>query len=407
VIEGSQKLYDQLLEMESRSDEGWAVLADKNQFEKLAKQLDAGETKLKRIRKEDPFRLTAAAAETRFRHEKVSTQGTWKTIVKEPYIFFVQEKGKESEEEIRKRLKLALEAADQFSGFFRDEFAEPLALKRTLPSGLAQADRASAPLELLLFRNTSYWRAYLESLTDDVSEAVKRSEFIEPGSGRTGMVYDEEKESFPKFLHMLAYNSLYNHYPDAPKTRAEAKSFTLFNSYMLQQCMVTALASTSRSSSSGEFTFFSPRGIQKLLQRLRQPFRLSSTGRGFYSFGGPAFTAKQVVKLTKWEDATPVLRANLESYEGWDDSLLKIITSEKNTASLMQNYMHAVLAFAYNYEKDGSAPYRDKVIKFIRMDLDGEATGDKQLPAFEKALGLDENGWKEFEDEFAAWQTGT
>ncbi|MCA8912940.1 MAG: hypothetical protein KDB82_14670 [Planctomycetes bacterium] len=406
VIEGADKLYDELLEMESRADEGWAVLADKNRFEELTKELDAGEIELERIKKEDPFRITVAEADARFRLEKVSTQGEWHTVVQQPYIFFVQEQGTETEAEIRTRMESALLAASQFPTFFQDTLVKPLKLNRALPAELSQQERDAAPFEVLVFRSKSYWSAYLRSHTDDPNTVSEGTDFIEPGTGRTSIVYEEEKDSLGKFLTMLVDSGLYNFHPDAPKTPEEAKTFVPLHSYVLGECLIKALWASSRSRTTGEYKFFFvPDSIQTLLQRLQLPYEVASNGK-INSFGGPAFTARQIVSFTKWEDAKPVLRANLESYEGWDETYLAIITNDSNTRSLMQNYMHALIVFAYYYESNGSALYRDKLMKFIRMDLDGEATGDKQLPAFEKAFELDEAGWKTFEADFVKWQKG-
>ena len=68
--------------------------------------------------------------------------------------------------------------------------------------------------------------------------------------------------------------------------------------------------------------------------------------------------------------------------------------------------MHSLMLFAYYREKDGKPAYRDALLKFLRMDLNGEVDSANPHAAFEKAFCLDEAGWDKFDADFLAWQKG-
>lgn len=403
VIDGVRELHDELLDMESRADDGWVGVTDKVRFEEIVEKLNSAQDELNLIRVEDPFRMLVAKARMRFELEKASRIGNWLTIGQEPFVFFVQQRDGESESATRDRIKSALESASQFPEFFQETVIKPLKLKRSLPSDLSQEERDEAPFEVLLFRSSSYWTPYLKD-HDITVDSSKISTVTEPATGRISMVYEEERDSLGKFLRMLIDSTLYSYHPNAPKTKAEDDAFVAYQSYWLDSGFASALSYTSRSATTGEFSFFINDSRPKaLMKRLLEPYKVADTGK-IDSFGGPAFTAKQLVGLTKMEEASPILRANFESYDGWEPTYLELITNASNTASLLRSYMHGLFLFTY-FGSGDDHPYRDKLFKFIRMDLDGEVDRDNPLPAFEKAFGLDANGWKKFEKDFLAWQS--
>ena len=403
VIQGVGELHDELLDMESRADDGWAGMSDKARFEEIVDKLNTAQDELNRIRAEDPFRMLVAKARMRFELEKASRIGNWLTIGQAPFVFFVQQRDGESESATRDRIKSALDAAEQFPEFFQDTVIKPLKLTRTLPSDLSQEERDEAPFEVLLFRSASYWTPYLKD-HDITVDSSSISTVTEPATGRISMVYEDERESLGKFLRMLIDNALYSYHPNAPKTKAEDDAFIAYQSYWLKSYFAAALSFTSRSSATGQFNFFTNDSRPKaLLKRLLEPYKVAENGK-IDSFGGPAFTAKQIVGLTKIEEAAPILRANFESYDGWEPTYLELITNSSNTANLLRSYMHALFLFTY-FGSGDDHPYRDHLFKFIRMDLDGEVDHENPLPAFEKAFGLDANGWKKFEKDFLAWQS--
>lgn len=405
VVPAAKALNEELLAMESRADEGWAGAADTARFGEIVKLLDEGAAEYERIKATDPFRLTVAKARARFGLEKASSIGNWITISVEPYVIFCQQQDDESEADTRRRIQSALDAAEVFPGFFEEEILKPLKLTRSLPSDLPEAERDGTAFEVLLFRSASYWKPYLKAHDIRDVDPATISTVTEPGSGRISMVYENEAESLGKFLRMMVDCHLYNYHPNAPKTRAEDEEFVAYQSYWLNSYWAAALSFTSRSGSTGKFSFFTndPRP-RALLKRLRLPYAISATTGRIDSFGGPAFTARQIVGLTKLEEAAAITRANFESYGGWESTYLDIVTNSTNTASLLRSYMHALILFTYFGDGDDH-PYREKLMKFIRMDLDGEVDRDAPLPAFEKAFGLDEDGWQKFEADFTAWQT--
>ncbi|MCB9895449.1 MAG: hypothetical protein H6839_13455 [Planctomycetes bacterium] len=407
VVDGVDKLHDELLEIEERADEGWVAPIDKTHYDEIGAKLADAQNEYDRIAREDPFQLEVARAKNRFKLEKISKIGTWSVFSRKPYVIFCQMQGDETtDEQVEARINSALTAATQFPDFFKETVADPLKLKRMLPSALEGEAREAAPFEILLFRDASYMNAYLREKDIKHIDASKISSLTEPATGRISMVYEDELTSLGKFLRVLVDCALYNYSPHAPTTQAEDDAYKGFSSYWLNSYFAAALSFVKASPSRDQFTYFiNDARVSALTARLLNPHKVAENGK-IDSFGGPAFTARQIIGLTNLDDAKPILRANLEGYGGWEKNNLDIVSNDSNTRSLLSSYMHALLLFTY-YGKTGEEPrYRDELLKFIRMDLDGEVDAENPLPAFEKAFGLDEAGWKTFEAEFITWQKG-
>ncbi|MCA8915180.1 MAG: hypothetical protein KDB90_07195 [Planctomycetes bacterium] len=407
VVTGLDQLHDELLEIEERADDGWVPRIDKTRFDEIVGLVNEAQEKYDLIAKTDPFQLELARARNRFKLEKISKIGSWVSFGREPYVVFCQQQaGEDDEAKTLERINTALTAATQFPEFFKQTVAEPLGLRRMLPSDLEGDARDKAPFEILLFRDGSYMNAYLREKDIKHVDASKISSLTEPATGRISMVYEDERTSLGKFIRGLVDSAFYNYNPRAPKTQAEDDEYRGFSSYWLNAYFAAAVSFVTASPTRDEFTYFvNDTRVSELMGRLAGPYKVADNGK-IDSFGGPAFTARQILGLTKWEDAQPLMRANLEGYEGWTKNNLDIVTNDTNTRSLLGSYMHALLLFTYFGSPDAEARYREKLIRFIRMDLDGEVDSENPLPAFEKAFGLDEAGWKKFEAEFLAWQKG-
>jgi hypothetical protein len=100
-----------------------------------------------------------------------------------------------------------------------------------------------------------------------------------------------------------------------------------------------------------------------------------------------------------------IVKAKLETMADWPEGDLIAATSTNGLNSILSSYYRGLYQFLYHWGPDGPGKYRDKFLKFVRMDLTGEVDKDDPLPAFERAFDLDAAGWKQLEADFTAYQS--
>lgn len=409
VVDGMQEVKDSLQEIETRLDDGWSTADDKARFEQAVSALDDAEAAVENIRKTDPFRFKLATARAEFSKEKASGIGNWVSFGRDPYVIFVQLLTGEDEAAAAARLDDALSAAEQFPEFFNTELRDALDLKRTLPSSLPADKREDAPIVIKLFRNASYWRAYLRDHGYGDVDTTRARTFTQPGTGHVSMVYDQEEPGrttkLATFVRALIDVSLYNYHPHAPTTLEEDESFRAYNAFILEYWLHNAILVTSRNRQTGEYTFWNddPR-FARTLNTWRKPFAKDPNDR-FNSIGGQVFMVRDLVKATDLTSLRTVVSEKIATFEGWSEGDLLVGRQTANLDAVTQGYLRGLYQFLWHWGPDDSPKYRAKFQKFIRMDLAGEVNKDDPLPAFEKAFGLDEAAWKELEADFTTYQT--
>jgi hypothetical protein len=404
VIEGMEPLRDELQDMEKRADGGWVIEADKRRFDEISKLVSDAQAEHERILREDPFRLKAADAQRRFKLEKASGFGHWVMLKREPFVFFVQLQGSEdSAADAELRLGPALAAAEQFPSFYRDELVKPMGLKRMLPDGLDEAAREAAPFVIKLFRNKSYLKNHLEEFGVHMDPTFATT-FSEPGTGHLGMIYDEEKDSLGPFVRALIDVVMYNYHPRAPKNRAEDEAFKPYSSAILADYFHLSISYTGLDRTGGDYkyTFFQDdERPASLLKRWALPFAKGTNGN-VDSLGGQLLTVRDFVSAKDQADLQETVKTKLNALPGWSEGDLLAANNANTYAMLGRTYARGLYQFLYHWN---GQKYRESFLKFIRMDLAGEVDPANPVPAFEKAFGLDEAGWKKLEEDFTAYQS--
>jgi hypothetical protein len=407
VVEGMDKLRTELLEMEKRADQGWLIAADKQRFDEVVKLLEAGRAEYDKIARLEPFRIKAADAQRRFKLEKASGLGHWVMLTREPFVFFVQLQGGEDLAGAEKRLESALAAAEQFPAFYRDQLVAALELKRMLPNGLSEAERAEAPFVIKLFRDPSYLKPHLTELGVKMDVTLTTA-FTEPGTGHLSMSYKDHDDSIGTFARALINLVMYNYHPHAPTTRAEDDKFQAYSCSILNDYFHSAItAYTGLDQSGGEFTydFFRSDGRPaRTLKRWAEPFEKEANG-SFVALGGQVLGVKDMVGAPDRDALLATTKTNLTELPGWTEGDLLAATTHAVLGRISGQYVGGLYQFLYHWAPDGTPKYRDRFVKFVRMDLAGEVDKDDPLPAFNKAFGLDEAGWKQIEADYTAYQS--
>lgn len=408
LIEGMDKLHDEILAMEKRADEGWAALADKVRLDEINKLLGDGRAELDRILADEPWRLKVAEAERAFKAEKAGGIGTWVTFWRDPFVIFVQLQGREDKAAAEQRIDHALFCAAEFPQFFEEELRKPLGLKRTLPDDLSQQQRDEAPIVVKLFKDASHWQAYMRDQGYKKFDGMEARTATEPGKGHVSLVFTDQRTSMGAFIRALIDVVLYNYHPRAPKTRAEDDSFRAYSAWFLEAFLHTAVSMT-RARISGqqltelEFMFNDP-DTAKALGRWKKPFE-KDTDQRVVSFGGSLLNVRDFLEARSAEDLEARTKARMEKFPGWTEPDLLLYGDPRQLRAIDGWYFRGFYSFLFHWGPDGKPKYREKLLKFIKADLDGEVDQENPLPVFEKAFGLDAAGWKKLEADWLAYQS--
>jgi hypothetical protein len=405
VAEGVEELRTELETISRRADEGWVSATDKTRVDRISADLDAAEARVQELRRTDPFAFKAAQARLAFHQEKASTIGTWVSIAREPFVVFVQLQADEDAAAAEQRLDSALAAAGQFHAFFEEHFRTPLGLKRALPSSLPGPERDGAPIVIKLFRDASHWQVHLRGMGYRDADATVARTFTEPGTGHVSLVYDTERESLGAFIRALVDVTMYNHHPAAPTTLEDDVNFQAYSAYILRVGFHAAVSMTSLDRREMQFRFMNDTRAPEALKAWRLPFARSPRG-GVRSLGGQALTLRELAGADGNDVLRQAVSERLGTFAGWTEEDLLAARVTRNLDAVVQMHMRGFFDFLFHWGPDGEPKYRAKLLEFVRTDLAGEVDAESPLPAFEKAFGLDDAGWKQLEADFSAYQGG-
>lgn len=408
-------LYDELIEMDARSDNGWVPPADKQRHEAIVARLDEADNEIEALKTEDPFVLEAALVRRRFAGEPLSRHGEWVDFVVEPFIVFVQKQNsRETTESVEQRIKPALERLAPFAAFFKETFIRPMGLERTMPAAVDPHERDGAPFEILLFRGFSHWQNYLNDYSAESLKAHEVSYFMEPGTGRASTVFREEGDTRPQsntrditqFRWLMAEQQLFCHHPRAPKTKSEHEGFDTLTAYVLSAYfrVATTREVVTPGIERATYQFFVDDGNPaNRLMRFNRPMDIANARDP--GLGGPAFTVADLVKASSLTEVERINRERLSSYDGWDEESLDKLLTSANTRAIFAIYLRGFYDFIWNYSGEGETPkYREKFREFLLKDMQGEVDKEDPSPVFAESFGLGED-WSEIEGDWLEYQT--
>ena len=407
VVEGMSELHDELVAIDGRSDNGWLLGPEKSRVEEIAKLIDEAQTRYEAIKRDQPFLIGVARAKQQFSLESASRFGKWETFIREPFVIHLQLQSDETRDAASFRLEAALEATEQFVPFYRTEIVKALGLTRMLPSDVDQAQRDSAPFVIKLFRNSSYLEAHVKATGVKHLPSNTIARFTEPGTGHSCMVWEDETASLGGYVRALVDVILFNYHPHAPVTREEDDNFKPYSAYLLSSYFNFAMSiyGTRNGTSGREFLFFANDiGAARTLITWRRPFSKAANG-SIDSLGGQVLTAKDLVTLKNIEGLRQTMKDKIATFDGWGEGDFRAGTADRALDSVSSRYFRGFYMFLYHWGPNGTPKYREKFMKFVRMDLAGEVDADDVLTAFNKAFGLDAAGWKQFESDWTAYQT--
>jgi hypothetical protein len=132
-----------------------------------------------------------------------------------------------------------------------------------------------------------------------------------------------------------------------------------------------------------------------------QPFAKGAND-GITSFGGQVLTVRDIVSAKGTGDVRAAIDAKLRRFPGWTEAELLRVSTVSVQNQIAIEYYRGLYQFLYHWSDQ---KYREKFLAFVRMDLSGEVDAENPVPAFEKAFGLDEAGWKRLEGDFTAYQS--
>lgn len=409
VIETADALRAELVKMQEASEAGWVDSASAARFAEIGKELDTQQAEVDRIQREDPFQFVAARSRRAFNTQRVSTRSAWGVHASDPVIIYYERHKGEEEDYDQRYYAESIAGIEQFVAFFRKEFIEPMGLRRSLPQAIKDADeRERAPLEILLFHERSSWRPYISDVKARV-DTNRQNHLTEQASGRLSYLHEGTEASLVNLMTMLTHHCIETWHPRAKETKDKPS----FQTYVIETILPANISLCKRTpdGDSTKFEFYHhDTRWQRQLGVWRKPFAAQPNG-SIDSFGGPGVTLRDLVKVTGANDFVDAFEKNIRTYAGWDDQRIKGVVDAMRLPNsqplnvVLGGYFRAFGMFLWHFEKDGKPKYRDGFRRFLLADLEGKVKDDVQVEEFQKALKLDEAGWKQIEAEFLAYQT--
>src|SRR5690606_16050254 len=132
--------------------------------------------------------------------------------------------------------------------------------------------------------------------------------------------------------------------------------------------------------------------VPKRLKQWKQPFAKDPDQR-VVSFGGSLLGVRDFLESKSRDEMDGRIKSKMESLPGWTEADLLLYGAPENLRAIGFWYLRGFYSFLFHSGPDGAPKYREKLLKFIKMDLDGEVDQENPIPAFEKAFGLDAAGW--------------
>lgn len=409
LVDGTEPLRAELAKLQQESDNGWATGVAAARVAEIEAELKKHKAEIERIGRDQPFRVVAATAIRQFKTQKAATRGSWGIEVHQPLIIYYERGKNETDSTALNRCLPAIQGLSQFIEFFQREWIEPMGLKRSLPTDLAETERQSAPVEILLFEERQNWRAYLSDNRITGVDTTRESMHIDQGRGRLTLLLAEGDTGVVQAMTQMTAFCIEAWHPRARETR----NLPSFKTYAIEVILAAAISLCRRTPDGSDttFEFFYPdRRWVRVLHKWRQPFAVDAQG-SIDSFGGPGMRLKDLVSMKGPRDFTDRFMANIGKYTGWTKEQSDRVEQGlrdpggRLLGTILEPYLRAFAMFLWHYEKDGKPRYRDAFRRYLVMDLEGKVTADNQLEKFTEAFGLDEAGWKTIEREFEEYQS--
>ena len=409
VLTGADLLANELREIEKKSDEGWVLKPQFERLQAIATLLDELAIELGRIARNEPFRLVTAQVRREVSAERFHGRGKWLVDAGEPLIVFAEIGRRSSESETRPEAERARKSAAAILDWYRANVATPLALTRSVPAGIeAQAERDKAPIVLVLFATQDSWRAYLSDLRAGIDTARNKT-FIEHTRARLSGVLPADQSETNDLLYGLACMAVDLWHPKAPRELDDKAEFRRATTYFLSRYFAACISKADDSYAPRDFLQDSG-AHRRFLARWLKPFEQDAVNGGVNSFGGPVARVKDLVAMKDAVDFPDIFEKHISGY-GWPEDVARgtvasMRTDSRTLALVMQQYCIGLIMFLYHHEDGGKPVYREKLLKYFKLDLDGTVTKDNQLEVFTKTFALDEGGWTALEAQFRKYQEG-
>ncbi|CAG0956368.1 hypothetical protein PLCT2_00493 [Planctomycetaceae bacterium] len=421
--DGAPELLTELAASAKTAVNGWVERAEAEKVRTQASRLAQIEQAHKDLLRDNPTLAADRERIKKFKTERAARATAWTYTNTGRFMFYVQlteqerKDGKPGEKAAKERSEPLVEVARRLGESFMADWAEPLGLTRSLPKALSAEEREKQPIEIVICRDTRSLINYASYIGETVEEDGSVVAFYTLKSQRVcvsceGLGPGEATElNFALNLQSL----LFNYYSKDPLLRDEDQEqrgvmHTMLLDRSLFRCILTPVRANSLRSATGaqrsimNCTFFDEiAGLSEILARWRKPFARGEGGRGIDSFGGPAFSVRNLVEMRSVEHGCELMRQNFSKLPGVGEELAKSMAQPSNLRTLATLYSDALLLFLYHFQRDDKPVYREGLMKFIAKDLQG-LKRDESLKGFEEALGLNDAKWKQLEDEFAASQ---
>lgn len=421
--EGAPELLAETTASSKAATDGWVERAEAEKVRAQAARLAQLEKAQQDLLRDNPTLIADRERLKKFRTERAARATAWTYVTTQRFMFYVQlteserKKGKQGETEARERINSLEQISSRLGDAFMTDWVEPLGLKRSLPQALSAEEREKQLIEIVVCRDARSLANYASYIGETVEDDGSVVAFYTLKSQRV-CVSGEDPASVEDLEADFAINLLsllFNFYSKDPLLRDEDQKdrgvmHTMLLDRSLFRCILTPIRAGSLRAATGsqrdfnDCRFFDEiAGLNEILGRWRKPFARGEDGRGIDSFGGPAFSVRNLVEIRSNEHATELLRQNLLKLPGISEELANSMSQPSNLNLVATFYSDALLLFLYHFQRDGKPVYREGLMKFIARDLDG-LKRDEALKGFEEALGLNEAKWKQLEEEFAARQ---
>jgi hypothetical protein len=421
--EGAPELLAETTASSKAAANGWVERVEAEKVRAQAARLAQLETAHQELLRDNPTLIADRERLKKFRAERASRATAWTYVTTPRFMFYVQlteperKKGKQGETEARDRVTPLAQIAARLGDAFMNDWVEPLGLKRSLPQALSAEEREKQLIEIVVCRDAralANYASYIGETVEDDGSVVAfytlKSQRV-CVSGESPASVEDLEVDFALNLQSL----LFNYYSKDPLLRDEdQKHRGVMHAMLLDRslfrCILTPIRAGSLRSATGaqrnfnDCRFFDEiAGLNEILGRWRKPFARDEKGRGIDSFGGPAFSVRNLVEMRSNEHAAEIFRQNLLKLPGISEELANSMSQPSNLNLVATFYSDALLLFLYHFQRDGKPVYREGLMKFISKDLDG-LKRDEALKGFEEALGLNDAKWKQLEEEFSARQ---
>lgn len=422
---GASDLATKFAEARKAAVGGWVEKTDLPALRVLVEKLTKMESDQAALERENPTLKADRERFKKFKAEKAARASSWTFISDGRFVIYIQlteaerKAGASGEADARSRAFSLKAIAARIGETFQEQWVQPLALKRALPRDLGAEEREKAPIEIVLCRDNKSLVNYASYIGEQVDSSEPVLSFYTLKSQRVCVSSEElgtgDQVRTDLYFSLNLISLLFNFHSEDPLLRDEDQAnrgvmHSMLLDRSLFRCILTPVraystiyqlrGATSAQRSIDECVFFDEiDGLGGILGRWRKPFSRGSDGKGIESFGGAAFSVRNLVEMKSEEHGSTLLKQNFLKMPGISEELATSMSRENNFRLLATAYSDALLLFLYHFQRDGKHVYRDGLLKFIAKDLGG-LKRDEALKGFEEAFGLNEAKWKQLEQDF-------